>query len=95
MTVTLEYDAKKDPRGRVVLKGAEFHVTEFDDGHIVLYPRVLVDPTISRRALAALDETMDTLARGRVSDVVEPTELLRREPAPAGRPRRSPTRRAK
>jgi hypothetical protein len=42
-----EYDAKLDSRKRITIRDAEYehyHVREFEDGRIVLEPRVLVAP---------------------------------------------------
>jgi len=42
-----EYDAKLDSRKRLTLRDAgyeHYHVTEHDDGRVVLEPRVLVAP---------------------------------------------------
>lgn len=80
MAVVAEMDVKKESRNRITLPPvAEFdhyHVKVFDDGHIELYPRVLVDPTISRRTLQMMDEAMDNLSQGVVGPVVNPDALL-------------------
>ena len=42
-----EYDAKLDSRNRITIRDAEYehyHVREFEDGTVVLEPRVLVSP---------------------------------------------------
>ena len=47
MSCVKEYDAKLDSRKRLTIREAEFdhyHVREFEDGKIVLEPRVLVAP---------------------------------------------------
>jgi hypothetical protein len=83
-----EYDAKVDGRKRITLRRAEYqhyHVTVHPDGRIVLEPRVLSEsPAISRRSLAAMDQAAAELEAGRVSDAVEPKELLLRKTKRAG-----------
>jgi hypothetical protein len=80
MTVVAEMDVKKESRNRITLPAvAEFdhyHVVVFDDGHIELYPRVLVDPTISLRTLQMMDNAMDNLSQGVVGPVADPDALL-------------------
>ena len=47
MRPTKEYDAKLDSRRRLTIREApyeHYHVREFEDGRIVLEPRVLVSP---------------------------------------------------
>jgi hypothetical protein len=47
MATVKEYDAKLDSRKRITIRDAEYdhyHVREFEDGRIVLEPRVLVAP---------------------------------------------------
>ncbi len=47
MGAVREYDAKLDSRKRLTIREAEYdhyHVREFEDGKIVLEPRVLVAP---------------------------------------------------
>lgn len=42
-----QYDAKLDSRNRITLRDAayeHYHVREFEDGTVVLEPRVLVSP---------------------------------------------------
>jgi uncharacterized protein (UPF0218 family) len=47
-------------------------VREYDDGHIEMHPRVLVDPgTISENALHMLDTAMDHYKKGRVSEPID------------------------
>lgn len=47
MPATKEYDAKLDSRNRITIRDAaydHYHVREFEDGTVVLEPRVLVSP---------------------------------------------------
>lgn len=70
-TVTLTYDAKMDSKKRVTLRGAKFeyyNVVEMDDGSILLTPRVLVSPfEISEKTLEAMDKSMTSFKKGKVS----------------------------
>lgn len=82
MRALTEYEAKRDERGRITLKGVSYqhyHVTVFDDEHIELVPRALIDPRISRRTLAMMDKAMDAMERGEETEAVDPAVLLKRE----------------
>ena len=61
MTITTEYDVKKDSKNRITVRKTDFdyfHVTEFDDGHLELVPRVLVHPKdISKNSLKMIDKS--------------------------------------
>lgn len=49
MPPTKEYDAKLDSRNRITIRDAaydHYHVREFEDGTVVLEPRVLVSPNV-------------------------------------------------
>lgn len=77
-----EYDAKRDERGRLTLKGASheyYHVTVYEDERIELLPRTLVDPRISRRTLDMIDQAMDANDRGEKTESVDPSVLLKRK----------------
>lgn len=81
-----EYDATVDSRKRITLRGARYthyRVIVRDDGVFELHPRVLMDPRLSRRTLAMMDEAMAHLTAGKVSQPVNPEALRRRS-----RPRR-------
>jgi hypothetical protein len=77
MSVTLvkEYDAHLDMKKRVTLRGAEaeyYAVRMFEDGHIVLEPRVLVPPDmISKRTLKMLDKASTNFKKGKVSKPID------------------------
>lgn len=47
----------------------------FEDGHIELYPRALVDPTISRNTLREMDESMANFQKGRIGDALDVAAL--------------------
>jgi hypothetical protein len=77
-----EYDAKRDERGRLTLKGVShdyYHVTVYEDERIELLPRMLVDPRISRRTLDMIDQAMDAIDRGEKTESVDPSALLKRK----------------
>lgn len=75
-----EYDAKVDARKRITLRGAEhehYHVVEYEDGTVLLEPRVLVHPDkISKRSLQTVESSMKNFKDGKVSEEVDPDELL-------------------
>lgn len=77
MAVVAERDVKLDAKKRVTLSGAEYEhyrMIQYDDGRIVLEPRVLVHPEeISARTLDAMDIAMRNLERGLVSEPVQLT----------------------
>lgn len=69
------YDAKIDSKKRITLRNAlfeYFHVEEYNDGRIVLEPRVLQKPfEISENTLAMMDSSIDNLKNGNVSDPID------------------------
>ena len=73
--VIREYDAKLDAKRRITLRSVLFnyyHVSEYDDGRIVLEPRELSAPLqISANTLNMMDEAVQNLRRGRVSEPVD------------------------
>ena len=68
-----EYDAKLDSKKRLTLRNAMFeyyHVSEKADGTIVLEPRELTVPfSVSENTLKMMDEAVQNLKDGRVSDL--------------------------
>jgi hypothetical protein len=73
-----EYDLKTDSKKRVTLRRPYeyYHATEYDDGRIVLEPRVLRAPeSISRLTLAHMDEAMRSMAAGIVGDEFDLSEV--------------------
>lgn len=78
-----EYDARLDSKKRITLRGAQtmfYRVREKGDGTIILSPRVLVHPDeISAKTLSTIDQSVDSLKKGKASktvDLDELTELL-------------------
>lgn len=77
--IVAEFDVKKDDRNRVALKGAEFdyyRAEVFDDGHIELRPKVLVDASLSVRTLAMMDSAMANVAKGKTGKRMNPRAIL-------------------
>ncbi|MBR5340631.1 MAG: hypothetical protein IK151_01750 [Erysipelotrichaceae bacterium] len=70
-----EYDAKLDSKKRITLRNAVFdyfHVSEMDDGRIVLEPRELVKPfSVSANTLAMMDSAVENLKKGKVSKTLD------------------------
>ena len=70
-----EYDTRLDSKNRFTVRGAQFdfyHVQEYEDGHIELRPRVLVDPfEISKNSLTMIDSSVNNMQTGRVSDPID------------------------
>ena len=77
MSVALvkEYDAHLDEKKRITLRGAEaeyYAVRMFEDGRVVLEPRVLVPPDmISKRTLKVLDRAAKNFKKGKVSEPID------------------------
>ena len=74
-----EYDAKLDTKKRVTLRGKLFdyyHVTEYEDGHIVMEPRVLVSPLqVSPDSLVGMEEAVQNMKEGKVTEAIDLTEF--------------------
>lgn len=70
-----EYDSKIDSKKRIILRGAGYdyyHVKEFDNGTIVLEPRVLTTPfSVSEKTLAMMDASMENLKKGKSGSSID------------------------
>ena len=70
-TIIRKYDAKLDSKKRLTIRGTKFefyHINEFNDGTIVLKPRVLVNPNeISENTLRMMDNSVKNYKKGAVS----------------------------
>lgn len=68
------YNSKVDSKSRITLRKARFdyyNVQEFDDGKIVLEPRVLVPPfEVSKKTLKMMDKSVASLKKNKVSDPI-------------------------
>lgn len=75
MSLIAEADIKKDSRNRITLPAdveyEHFRMKRYDDGRIELWPRLLVDATISRNALREMDEAMANFHAGRVGEALD------------------------
>jgi hypothetical protein len=80
--VVFEKDLELDGKKRGVLTGAEYrryHMKRFDDGSILLEPRVLADPReIPAETLARLDRAAKNFKKREVSEPVDPADVMRR-----------------
>ena len=74
------YDAKIDSRKRITLRNARYdyyNIKEFDDGRIVLEPRILTSPfDISANTLSMMDTSVSNLKKGKVSDPVDLSDFM-------------------
>ncbi len=70
-----EYDAKLDTKKRITLRSVIFeyyHVSEYEDGRIVLEPRVLMPPfQVSANTLTMMDASVENLKTDNVSEAVD------------------------
>ncbi|MFO7731185.1 MAG: hypothetical protein R6V86_10525 [Spirochaetia bacterium] len=73
--VIKEYDTKIDSKKRFTVRGAKYdyyHVYEYEDGHIELTPRILVDPDeISENTLKMMDRAVENIKSGKTSGAVD------------------------
>ena len=78
MTVR-EYDAKLDSKKRITLRNAVFeyfHVSELEDGRIVLEPRELVKPfSVSSNTLSMMDQAVENMKNNKVSGKLDLSEF--------------------
>jgi len=74
-TVVKEYEAHLDVKKRITLRGAEseyYAVQMFEDGRILLEPRVLVPPeAVSKKTLKMLDRTAKRFGSGKASKPID------------------------
>ena len=80
VTITKEYDAHIDAKKRITLRGvgAEYYAVQmFNDGHIMLEPRVLVPPeSVSKKALRMMDQAAKNFKTGKVSAPIDLDKYL-------------------
>lgn len=70
-----QYDTRIDSKKRITLRKSPYeyyHVVEYDDGRIILEPRVLAAPfQVSASTLTMMDEAMDNLKNGIAAEPVD------------------------
>jgi len=70
-----QYTAHLDTKKRLTVRGAlsdYFSVKVFTDGHVVLEPRVLVDPgVISKKALRMMDQSAANMKKRVASPAID------------------------
>ncbi len=75
------YDAKLDNKKRLTIRGTKYdfyHIQEFNDGTLVLKPRVLVDPDdLSENTLRMMDRSIENLRKGNVSKPIDVQKYLK------------------
>lgn len=75
MEAVRSYDTHLDAKNRITLRGANFknyNVRVFENGCIILEPRVLTVPdTISERTLADMDQAVANFKLGDVSSAID------------------------
>jgi hypothetical protein len=77
-----EYNIELDKKKRITIRGntgfKNYHVCIFNDGKVVMEPRVLVKPfEISEATLRMMDSAMENFAKGIVSEPVDVNEMMR------------------
>ena len=74
-SVLNQYTAHLDTKKRLTIRGALaefFAVKVFSDGHVLLEPRVLVDPdTISKRTLRMMDQSATNLKKRTATPAID------------------------
>lgn len=76
MNTVKEYDARVDAKRRVTLRGtnySHYRVRVFEDGRIELRPQELVE--ISEATLKMMDNSMETLNKGKAGKPVDLSEF--------------------
>ncbi len=75
-----EYEAKLDGKNRLTVREAKYSyykVSEFEDGTIVLKPRVLIDPDeLSKNTLETMDKSVMNLKKRAVSQKLDISKYL-------------------
>ena len=74
-----EYDARLDAKRRITLRNVLFeyyHVSEMEDGRIILEPRELTAPfQVSTNTLNMMDDAILNMRAGKVSDAIDLSEF--------------------
>jgi len=79
--IVKSYDAKLDNKKRLTIRGPKYdfyHIQEFNDGTLVLKPRILVDPDdLSENTLRMMDGSIENLMKGNVSKPIDVQKYLK------------------
>jgi len=79
--IVKSYDAKLDNKKRLTIRGTKYdfyHIQEFNDGTLVLKPRVLIDPDdLSENTLRMMDSSIENLRKGNVSKPIDVQKYLK------------------
>lgn len=74
-SIIKEFDAHLDSKKRLTLRGAKseyYAVRMFEDGRVLLEPRVLVPPdTVSEHTLRMMDRAVENFRKGSVSEPID------------------------
>ncbi len=74
-TIVKKYNAKLDNKKRLTIRGTNYDiyfVQEFNDGTLVLKPKILVDPNeLSENTLRMMDKSMENFKNGKTSTPVD------------------------
>ena len=74
-TIVKEFDTRLDSKKRITLRGAKaeyYAVRMFEDGKVLLEPRVLVPPeAVSKRTLQMMDQAAANVRNGKVSEPID------------------------
>ena len=77
--VIREYDTRLDSKKRITLRSVLFeyyHVSEMENGTIILEPRELTAPfQVSANTLAMMDTAIKNMEAGKVSDAIDLSEF--------------------
>lgn len=79
--VVKSYDAKLDDKKRLTIRDTNYefyYIQEFNDGTLVLRPRVLVDPNeLSKNTLRMIDKSIENVKKGIASKPVDIDKYLK------------------
>ena len=77
--VVKQYTANLDAKGRITIREAAFslyNVKVYNDGKVVLNPRVLIDPnSISKNTFKMIESSMKNFKEGKVSEPIKLDEF--------------------
>jgi len=77
--IVKQYTTSLDTKKRITIREAAFslyNVKVYNDGKVVLNPRVLIDPnTVSKRTFKMIESSMKNLKEGKVSSPIKLDEF--------------------